>query len=141
MGQLIRFMLAVALTIAFAPPALAGEAALTIRGAVTVDADDLIALVQTSSDLVIIDNRTIADYDAGHIEGALHLIDTELTDEGALARVVRSKDAPVLFYCNGVKCGRAANATVKAVSWGYSRVYYYALGIAEWKKRGLPLVR
>jgi rhodanese-related sulfurtransferase len=144
MARFIRFALtvvSVVLTLGFAKAALAGDGPLSITGATTVNADDLLALVQTSSDLIIVDNRTIADYESGHIEGALHLIDTEMSDEAVLARVVKDKDAPILFYCNGVKCGRAANATAKAVQWGYSRVYYYALGMAEWKKRGLPLVR
>lgn len=144
MARFIRFALtvvSVVLTLGFAKAALAGDGPLSITGATTVNADDLLALVQTSSDLIIVDNRTIADYESGHIEGALHLIDTEMSDEAVLARVVKDKDAPILFYCNGVKCGRAANATTKAVEWGYSRVYYYALGMAEWKKRGLPLVR
>lgn len=106
-----------------------------------MNADSVLDLVRAISDLAIIDNRTVADYEAGHIEGALNLRDTDISDETILGRVLKSKGAPVLFYCNGVKCGRAANATAKAVSWGYTKVYYYALGLTEWKKRGLPLVR
>jgi len=125
----------------FAQHAPAADAPIEIKGATTVNADDVIKLVQTTSDLVIVDNRTIADYEAGHIEGAVQLVDTDITDEAVLARLLKSKDAPVLFYCNGVKCGRAAAASAKAVSWGYTKVYYYALGLTEWKERGLPLVR
>jgi len=66
----------------------------------------------------------------------VHLVDSDITGEAVLARIVKSKNEPVLFYCNGVKCGRAANATAKAVSWGYTKVYYYALGMAQWKERG-----
>lgn len=141
MGTLSRIVAIVVLTFAPVVVAAAGDAPMTIEGAVTTSADDLISLVQTNSDLVIVDNRTMADYDAGHIEGAVHLIDTDITGKDVLARVVKSKDTPIVFYCNGVKCGRAANATIKAVSWGYTRVYYYALGLTEWKRRGLPLVR
>ncbi len=139
MRQLCRVLLMVVLAFGFAP-ASASEAPLQIAGATTVNADRVIDLVQTHADLAIIDNRTVADYDAGHIEGALHLLDTDMADAEVLGRVVKSKNAPVLFYCNGVKCGRAANASAKAVSWGYNQVYYYALGLAEWKERGLPLV-
>ena len=142
MTRFVRFTLvaSIAMMLGVGQPVHAGEAPLAITGAITVNADDLLALVQADSDLIIFDNRTIADYESGHIEGALHLIDSEMSDEAVLARVVKAKDVPILFYCNGVKCGRAANATAKAVAWGYSRVYYYALGMAEWKKRGLPLV-
>ena len=131
----------VALLCGFAAPARADEAPLQIQGAKTVDADTVIALIQKTNNLVILDDRSAADYEAGHIEGAVRLIDTDITNESILAQHVKSKDAPVLFYCNGVKCGRAAKATLKAVGWGYSNVYYYALGMEEWKDRQLPLVR
>ena len=141
MSLLLRLVLAVGLTWCIAQSARADDAPLAIKGAITIGADDVIALVQTSPNLTMVDNRAVADYEAGHIEGAVHLVDSDITGETVLARIVKSKDAPVLFYCNGVKCGRAANATAKAVSWGYTKVYYYALGMAQWKERGLPLVR
>ncbi|MCZ7660516.1 MAG: rhodanese-like domain-containing protein [Xanthobacteraceae bacterium] len=122
-------------------PAFADGAPTEIKGATTVNADGVIALVQKHDNLVILDNRSVADYDAGHIEGAVRLIDTDITSEAALAERVKSKDTPVLFYCNGLKCGRAAKATMKAVEFGYGKVHYYALGLEEWKQRGLPLVR
>jgi rhodanese-related sulfurtransferase len=112
-----------------------------IQGAKTVNADAVIELIQKADNLVVLDNRHAADFDAGHIEGAVRLIDTDLTAESVLAQHVKSKAAPVLFYCNGLKCGRAAKAATKAVEWGYSKVYYYAAGMDEWKQRGLPLTR
>jgi rhodanese-related sulfurtransferase len=134
-------ILSVALLFSFGPTARADEAPLEIQGAKTVSADTVIALIQKTKDLVILDDRSAADYEAGHIEGAVRLIDTDITSESILAQHVKAKDAPVLFYCNGVKCGRAAKATVKALGWGYNNVYYYALGMEEWKARQLPLVR
>jgi rhodanese-related sulfurtransferase len=122
-------------------PAFADGAPTEIKGATTVNADAVIELIQKNDNLVILDNRSVADFDAGHIEGAVRLIDTDITAEAVLADRVKSKATPVLFYCNGLKCGRAAKATMKAVEWGYGKVYYYAHGLEEWKQRGLPLVR
>jgi rhodanese-related sulfurtransferase len=131
------FGAALALTV----PALANEAPMDIKGAKTLDADGVIALIQKTSNIVILDNRSAADYEAGHIEGAVRLIDTDITDEAVMAKHVKAKNVPILFYCNGLKCGRAAKATEKAVGWGYTNVHYYALGLEEWKQRKLPLVR
>lgn len=119
---------------------LAQDASMQIKGAKTVDSKGVIELISTTPDLAIIDNRTKADFDSGHIEGAVNIVDSDMTAESVLAGVVQSKAAPVLFYCNGVKCGRAAKATAKAVGWGYSHVYYYALGIPDWKANQFPLV-
>ena len=89
---------------------------------------------------MILDNRKEEDFAAGHIEGAVRLIDTDVNAK-LLAKHVKSKAVPVLFYCNGVKCGRAAKAAERAVQLGYTKVYYYALGMEEWNAKNLPLVR
>ncbi|MGY6634534.1 MAG: rhodanese-like domain-containing protein [Alkalilacustris sp.] len=111
-----------------------------IDGATTVDADGVIALITDHPDLVILDNRREGDYAAGHIEGAVRLIDTDMTGPDVLAAHVPTTDTPVLFYCNGLACGRAANAVQMAVGWGYGNVHYYALGMEEWSTLGLPVV-
>ena len=132
-------LLAAACALLLAGPVLA-DAPMTIDGASTVDAEGVIALITDRADLVILDNRREGDYAAGHIEGAIRLIDTDITAPEVLAGVVPGTDTPVLFYCNGLSCGRAANAVAIAVGWGYSDVHYYALGMEEWSMLGLPVV-
>lgn len=121
-------------------PALAQDAPMTIAGTTTVNAEQVIDLVTKKSNLVILDNRKPEDFAAGHIEGAIRLIDTDVTPD-SLAKAVKTRETPVLFYCNGLKCGRAAKAAAVAVQQGYKDVYYYALGLEEWSKKGLPLVK
>jgi rhodanese-related sulfurtransferase len=121
-----------------ASPASAQDAPLEIKGATTVNADKVIGLIESNAKLIIIDNRRMEDFKAGHIENAKRILDTDLSVE-KLAELVPQKTQPVLFYCNGVKCGRAAKAVELAVKEGYTTVYYYALGMDEWKAKGLPL--
>lgn len=130
---------ALGLALAVAAPASAADAPETIAGATTVDANGVIDLIGAEADLVILDNRREGDYAAGHIEGAVRLIDTDITGPEVLAAHVPSVDTPVLFYCNGLSCGRAANAVELAVGWGYTAVHYYALGMTEWNELGLPV--
>jgi rhodanese-related sulfurtransferase len=121
-------------------PAAFADAPEHIEGASTVDAEGVIELIGARADLVILDNRREGDFAAGHIEGAIRLIDTDITGPEVLAAHVPGTDTPVLFYCNGLSCGRAANAVQMALGWGYSEVYYYALGMTEWNAMGLPVV-
>ncbi len=114
------------------------QAPLAIAGATTVDAERIVALVGESPDLVIIDTRHVEDFNRGHIEGSIRILDTDLTEQ-VLAQHVRARTVPVLFYCNGLACGRAAKATEMAVRLGYTRVYYYALGMNEWMRLNLPV--
>jgi rhodanese-related sulfurtransferase len=134
------FLIAVAASLSLVVPAAAQDAPMQIAGATTVDAKQIFDLVGKMPNMVILDNRKPEDFTAGHMEGAIRLIDTDVSAE-TLAKNIPSKDAPVLFYCNGVKCGRAAKATEKAVELGYTKVYYYALGMDEWNSQRLPLAR
>ena len=49
--------------------------------------------------VLILDARSADAYAAGHIKGAVNLPLTDFTDE-SLARVIGSKDRPILIYCN-----------------------------------------
>lgn len=140
MTTIRNLLLAFATMLSLGAAATAQDAPMEIAGAKTVDAKQIFALVSQAPNMVILDNRKPEDFAAGHLEGAIRLIDTDVTAE-TLAKYVATKDTPVLFYCNGVKCGRAAKATEKAVQLGYSKVYYYALGMDEWNAQRLPLVR
>lgn len=140
MIPLRSLMLAIAAILCLALPAAAQDAPMEIAGAKTVNAGQIFDLVSKTPNIVILDNRKPEDFAAGHIEGAIRLIDTDVSSE-TLAKYIPAKDTPVLFYCNGVKCGRAAKATEKAVQLGYTQVYYYALGMDEWNTQHLPLVR
>lgn len=142
----LRTGLVAAATLAMAslvhvPASLADDepAPMEIDGATTVDAEQVISLFNGEEDLTIVDSRKPSDYADGHIETAVNLINTE-TDARSLKEVVGAKDTPVLFYCNGIDCGRAADAVERAKDAGYTDIYYYALGMEEWNEKGLPLV-
>jgi len=140
MSYVRSILSALAVVLGLTGVAVGQDAPMQINGANTVNARQIFDLVSSKPNLVILDNRKEEDYAAGHIEGSIRLIDTDVSPE-TLAKHIPTKATPVLFYCNGVKCGRAAKATEKAVRLGYTNVYYYALGMDEWHKEGLPLVK
>ncbi|MDP2793553.1 MAG: rhodanese-like domain-containing protein [Sulfurisoma sp.] len=119
------------------PPPIAP---MEIAGATTVNYEGVIGLIEKTPGLVVVDGRLLADYRKGHIEKAINIVSDEMT-EGALASHVATKQKPVLFYCQGLTCGRAAASVRKAVGWGYTKIYYYPTGLDEWLKQGMPLVR
>jgi len=109
-----------------------------IPGTTKVTAEDLISLVEKHDNLVIIDARKAEDYAGGFVEGAISLPDTTTNPE-SLAKVISAKDIPVLFYCNGEKCGRSVKACKIAVADGYKTVYWYRGGWDDWVAKGLPV--
>lgn len=110
-----------------------------IAGATRVDAEGLISLVEKIPGLVLIDSRVAPDRRQGYIEGSLSLPD-EATNCESLARLIAKKDAAVLFYCNGVKCGRSVVAIGIAQKCGYTNIYWFRGGFEEWLAKRYPVV-
>jgi rhodanese-related sulfurtransferase len=111
-----------------------------IPGVTRVDAEAVLALVEKTPRLVIIDARIAMDRKQGHLEGSVSLPDTQ-TNCASLARVISAKDRPALFYCNGVKCGRSGVAVTIAKQCGYTRLYWYRGGFEDWKQKGYPYLK
>ena len=111
----------------------------SIDGTKRVSAEDVVELVTNTPDLVVIDARKTSDRDsAGWIEGSIGLPNYD-TNAESLAKHVPTKSTPVLFYCNGVKCGRSVESSKKAVSLGYEKIYWFRGGWEEWMEKGLPV--
>jgi rhodanese-related sulfurtransferase len=111
----------------------------TIDGVINVNAEGLIEKVARLPALVLIDSRIPADRLDGYIEGSISLPDVD-TNCTSLARVVPELTTPVLFYCNGIRCGRSASAVVIARNCGYRNLYWFRTGMEEWQEKKYPLV-
>ena len=111
-----------------------------IAGVKVVDAGGVLELAQKYPDLTVIDARMRLDRRQGYLQGSISLPDVE-TDCDSLAAVIPSQSHPVLFYCNGIHCGRSAVSARIAVGCGYHRVYWFRGGFEEWKAARLPYVK
>lgn len=125
-----------------AGPSAAGErtAPEFIDGSTNVDAEGLIELVDQFPELRIIDSRITSDRIQGHIEGSVSLPDERTTCD-TLAETAPEKSEPLLFYCNGPKCGRSAVAVQVALGCGYQNVFWFRGGFEEWKKKKYPYIK
>ncbi len=130
--------LTLALTLLLSNIAMAEEQPPTIAGATTVSAEEVLALVEESNELVIIDARPVSDYEKGHLPEVVRLSNTD-TDAQSLAEVIPSKSTPVVFYCNGVTCARSGESVRIALEAGYEKIYWFRGGIKEWMDKGFPV--
>jgi rhodanese-related sulfurtransferase len=110
-----------------------------IEDVVIVTAEEAIDLILENPGMPIIDSRKKTEYVKGHIEGAVSLLDTEMTEQDLL-KIAPNRDAAILFYCNGVRCLRSSNAIRKARDWGYSNLVWFRGGWKEWSDKRLPVV-
>ena len=108
----------------------------TVSGATTVDAAAAIKLFEDEA--AFLDLRKEPAWNAGRVPGAIHLDFKKMFNQEALLKEV-DKDEAVVFYCSGVRCPRSTKASEMAVSWGFTRVYYFREGFPAWKTAGYPV--
>lgn len=90
--------------------------------------------------VLFVDVRLDSDWEKGRVPEALHLnIASDLTANNLLKEITKSDD--VVFYCNGKKCYLSAEASKRAVEWGFTSIFYYRDGLPEWEKSGYPVER
>lgn len=116
------------------------DAPLNIAGTNKTTAEEIFTLLDEYPELLIIDARIRTDRAEGYIEGSVSLPDIE-TNCGSLKKFIQEKTSPVLFYCNGVKCGRSGKSSKVAVKCGYKNIYWFRGGFDEWKSKNLPYVK
>ncbi|WP_154668793.1 rhodanese-like domain-containing protein [Niameybacter massiliensis] len=76
---------------------------------------------------VILDVRTLEEYNEGHIEGATLLPDNEIKNKAEIT--LYDKEEVILVYC---RSGRRSEAAAKVlVEMGYTKVYDFG-GIVDW---------
>jgi len=111
-----------------------------IPGTTKVDAEGVLQLVHELPRLVVIDARIVSDRLQGYIEDSISLPDIS-TSCDSLKKIAADQATPLLFYCNGPKCGRSAKSAQKAIACGYTRLYWFRGGFDEWHAKGYPVVK
>lgn len=114
-----------------APVATPAEGAMT--------ADDVLALVEEGI-TVILDARSVEEYEEGHIPGAINLPYDLLTEYlGVLGEVV-TPDQPVLCYCRGPECDLSHSLATELGLMGFEQVTVFTEGWLAWEAAGHPVV-
>jgi rhodanese-related sulfurtransferase len=112
----------------------------TIPGTVKVDAEGVLDVAEKIPHLVIIDARIRQDRVQGYIEGSVSLPDVDTSCE-SLKKIIPRKSTPVLFYCNGPKCGRSVSSSRLALQCGFTQIYWFRGGFEEWKQKNYPYLK
>ncbi len=128
------------------PDLVAGDTWWEVEGATSVDA----ATAKSLSDrgVVFIYTSAVEFWKAGHIPGTVLLPNVPPKDpykerlkEATLLEIV-DKTEEVVFYggeVNDTSHPWPSFACAKALTWGFTRVYYFGGGIRAWNEAGYPV--
>lgn len=102
-----------------------------------INCNSFLSKMDDPSAIQVIDVRTPAEFNSGHIEHAKNININDAQFEAQIAALDKSK--PVLVYC--AVGGRSARAANFIKSQGFPAVYDLDGGIGAWNKEGLPIVK
>jgi rhodanese-related sulfurtransferase len=124
-------------TLALALAVLAYEASRARSGGESVGPMDAVRLINQGA--VLVDVRSQAEFDAGHIRDARHLPQEQVAGAGELLKKFKDKDKVVVACCeSGMRSGAAARVLR---SQGFSKVVNLRGGLQAWRAENLPLVK
>ena len=95
-------------------------------------APERVAELVAGGEVELVDVRTAAEYEAGHVAGARHVP----FDELAARSQELDRSRPLVLYCRGGARSGAATQAFAASGWQAESM---AGGLAEWVARGHPL--
>jgi rhodanese-related sulfurtransferase len=141
----ITQILAASITLAVATPAFAQ--APSIHDSIFRESDQKTQQISTSElhkilvsgGATLLDTRTRAEFDAGHIAGANSLDAEPSAQIGAVERLVNGdKTRALVLYCNGPYCQASRRLADQLTDAGFTNVRRYQLGIPVWRALGGP---
>lgn len=107
-------------------------------GVKTVTTEELKALLNSGKgNPLLIDARTPEEYEEVHIKNAVSIPVSKLEKDATLLPADKSR--LLVFYCNGVKCGKSSKAAKIALANGYTNIIVYAEGMPVWEEKGMPI--
>lgn len=138
--------LTAAAVLIFGSVAFAAETPDSLKGATLVDAVKAKSLFDAG--VKVIDARVANEYAEAHIKGAISVpykeksakaVDFDASQDSIdLSKLPADKNTAMLFYCNGAECWKGYKASTAAIKAGYKTVYWFRLGLPEWKAKGYP---
>ena len=100
-----------------------------------VSIQEAIELMEQKPDLVLLDVRTVSEFDEGHIEGAINIPVDEIADR--LDEL--DKEDELLVYCRTGNRSRSAVTILSDAD--YTKIYNMHEGISVWIQQEHPVVQ
>jgi rhodanese-related sulfurtransferase len=99
--------------------------------------EELREKIARGDDFVLLETLAPRSFERGHLPGARNLpVDRIRT--GAAALIPRL-DSEIVVYCASFQCDASTKAVTLLERLGYTKVFDYHGGKADWKEAGLPM--
>jgi rhodanese-related sulfurtransferase len=107
-------------------------------GTLTIPLEDAAALFAENA-AVFLDARTPAEYDQGHIQGAVNLPWHEVDNYFETVIMTLDPESMIITYCDGEACSLSHDLALFLKDLGFARVKVLVNGWTLWKEHDLPV--
>lgn len=107
----------------------------------TIDRQTLRQWMNEDSEFVLIETLPEENFRKEHIPGAINIPAGDEEFDDKVRAAVPDKERPVVVYCANTECPASPKAGRRMEELGYTRVYDYEAGKADWKAADLELER
>jgi rhodanese-related sulfurtransferase len=98
--------------------------------------EELKEKMDRNDSFILIEVLDAEEYEKEHIQGAVNI---PLKEVGHTVKDQYPKDKEIVVYCAHFDCKASPNAAQKLVNLGFTNVFDYPGGKADWKQAGLPM--
>jgi rhodanese-related sulfurtransferase len=104
----------------------------------TISRNQARELIENNDDLTIVEVLDAESFNRFHLPGAYHVPLNDAFSRN-IQNVAPDVHAPVLLYSRDAECEASPEAASLMEQIGYTAVYDYEAGKADWKEAGLPI--
>jgi rhodanese-related sulfurtransferase len=90
---------------------------------------------------LFVDVRPLADYEFGHIAGAIHFPEPDFDKVWPALRDQLTRARTIVVYCKSPDCGLSYWAAIRLHNEGLTQTQIYTEGWNDWVTHGLPVSR
>ncbi|MFZ7125345.1 MAG: rhodanese-like domain-containing protein [Desulfobacterales bacterium] len=92
-----------------------------------------------TGDAIFVDARSAAEYEAGHIQGAISFPWQDFDAVFESVFPLLPEDRPLIVYCDGEACSLSKDLVQALAELGFSNARVLVNGWSVWRAHGLPI--
>lgn len=106
----------------------------------TITAEQLQLVMSGIAHTRLIDVQPERDFDESHIEGAENIPHNAEDFVSRVDAITDDRTHSVILYCDSGDCNASMMTARRLMNAGFTHIYDFEGGLAEWQRVGLPVV-
>lgn len=104
-----------------------------------ISREALLARLEGTDPIILVETLAARSYDHGHLPGAVNLPPDDV--RRLASTLLPDREAEIVLYCASYTCDASTVVANELAAMGYTNLFDYHGGKADWMEAGLPIVK